>query len=153
MINTKFKITLHILIFLIFNTFLAQSKNELREGVNTDTIKREEQLSDILFSKAESSSFDIKKNTTYLRRKAQVKYQDMQIEADYISIDWETGTLFARGKMDSLGRIFEPAIATQGGKNYEYNEVSYNYKTRQAIAYNARTEESEGLIVARKNKK
>ena len=153
MINTKFKITLHILIFLIFNTFLAQSKNELQEGVNTDTIKREEQLSDILFSKAESSSFDIKKNTTYLRRKAQVKYQDMQIEADYISIDWETGTLFARGKMDSLGRIFEPAIATQGGKNYEYNEVSYNYKTRQAIAYNARTEESEGLIVARKTKK
>lgn len=156
MINTKFKITLHILIFLIFNTFLAQSKNELREGVNTDTIKtikREEQLSDILFSKAESSSFDIKKNITYLRRKAQVKYQDMQIEADYISIDWETGTLFARGKMDSLGRIFEPAIATQGGKNYEYNEVSYNYKTRQAIAYNARTEESEGLIVAKKTKK
>ena len=131
MINTKFKITLHILIFLIFNTFLAQSKNELQEGVNTDTIKtikREEQLSDILFYKAECSSFDIKKNTTYLRRKAQVKYQDMQIEADYISIDWETGTLFARGKIDSLGRIFEPAIATQGGKNYEYNEVSYNYK-------------------------
>ncbi|MDO4763592.1 MAG: putative LPS assembly protein LptD [Flavobacteriaceae bacterium] len=95
----------------------------------------------------------MKKNTSYLLRNAQVKYQDMQIDADYISIDWETGLMFARGKIDSTGRIIEPAIATQAGKKYEYSEVSYNYKNRQAIAYNSRTEEAEGIIVAQKTKK
>lgn len=154
--NIKFKITLQILIILIFNNFLAQTspKNNLKnqEKDSAITIKKE-QLSDILKSQADNSSFDIKKNTTYLRKKAQVIYQDMQINADYISIDWETGLLFARGKTDSLGNIIEPTIATQAGKKYEYNEVSYNYKTKQAIAYNARTEENEGLIVANKIKK
>ena len=49
--------------------------------------------------------------------------------------------------------MLEPAIATQGGKKYEYESFNYNYKTKQAIAYNARTEESEGVIVAEKTKK
>lgn len=158
MINTKSKVTLHILIILIFNTFLAQnySKNEIKsqEKVATDTVKiKEEQLADILLSRAESSSFDVKKNTTFLRKKAQIKYQNIQIEADYMSIDWKTGQLFARGKVNSLGKIIEPATVIQDGKKYEYNMVSYNYKTKQAIAYNARTEENEGLIVADKIKK
>ena len=77
----------------------------------------------------------------------------MQIDADYIRIDWETGKIYARGEQDDKGKIIKPAIATQGGKKYEYNEVIYNYKTKQAIAFNARTEESEGVIVAEKTKK
>ena len=48
----------------------------------------------------------------------------------------------------------EPATATQGGKkNTNIRKFNYNYKTKQAIAYNARTEESEGVIVAEKNQK
>jgi lipopolysaccharide assembly outer membrane protein LptD (OstA) len=77
----------------------------------------------------------------------------MQIDADYIRIDWDTGKIYARGEQDEKGRITVPAVATQGGKKYEYNEVIYNYKTKQAIAFNARTEESEGVIVAEKTKK
>lgn len=158
MINIKFKITLQILIFLIFNNFLAQNTTKkevenIEKNSKDSIVIKQEQLSDILKSQAENSSFDVNKSTTYLRKKAQIKYQDMQIDADYISIDWERGLIFARGKTDSLGKIIEPAIATQAGKKYEYNEVSYNYKTKQAIAYNARTEENEGVIVAQKTKK
>lgn len=90
---------------------------------------------------------------TYLNKNAQIQYQDMRIDADYINIDWETGIIYARGEIDSLGNIIKPAIANQGGKQYEYNEVRFNTKNRQAIAYNARTEESEGVIVANKTKK
>ncbi|HEX7868537.1 MAG TPA: putative LPS assembly protein LptD, partial [Chryseobacterium sp.] len=73
--------------------------------------------------------------------------------ADYISIDEERNIFFARGKLDSLGKVFEWAQVNQGGKKYEVESFSYNTKTREAIAYNARTEESEGLIVADKTKK
>ena len=44
-------------------------------------------------------------------------YGDMKIEADYIQIDWDKGMIFTRGKLDSLGKVKEPATATQGGKN------------------------------------
>lgn len=161
--KTGFKNILQILIILIFNNFLAQNEAEKLTGnmIVTDTVAAKdtvkintpEQLTDVVNSKADNIRNDIPKKMTYLNRNAQVKFQDMQIDADYISIDWDKNVIFARGKLDSLGRITEPALAIQGGKNYEYDQFTYNYKTRQAIAFNARTEESEGVIVAEKTKK
>lgn len=162
MAKTSFKNILLFLIILIFNSFLAQnnSENLPKNTMVNDTIPKsdtivvkKEQLDDVVNSKAENIRNDIPKKMTYLNRKAQVKYQDMQIDADYISINWDKGLIFARGELDSLGHIKKPAIATQAGKQYEYNEFTYNYKTKQAIALNARTEESEGVIVAEKTKK
>lgn len=146
------KITLHFLIILIFNNFLAQAQTKI-ELKKDSLFTKHEQLTDILRSKADRNRFDVEKKMTFLNQNAEVTYQDMQINADYISIDWENGNVFARGKVDSLGKIYEPAIATQAGKKYEYNEVIYNFKTKKAIAYNARTEESEGVVVAEKTKK
>lgn len=120
----------------------------------TDTIiAKKEQLEAVVETKADNIRNDIPKKMTYLNKKAQVKYQDMQIDADYISIDWDKSLIFARGELDSLGRVKTPAIATQAGKKYEYDEFTYNLKNKQAIAFNARTEESEGVIVAEKTKK
>jgi len=160
--KTSFKNILQILIILIFNSFLAQNNPEnLPKNVivndtvskSDTTVVKKEQLTDIVNSKAESIRNDIGKKMTYLNRNAQVKFQDMQIDADYISINWNKNLVFARGELDSLGKIKKPAVATQAGKQYEYDEFTYNYKTRQAIAFNARTEESEGVIVAERTKK
>ncbi|MBW7675672.1 putative LPS assembly protein LptD [Chryseobacterium chendengshani] len=160
--KTVFKNILQILIILIFNSFLAQQtpKKLAETKVVNDTISKKdtivvkkEALEDVLETKADVQRRDFPKKMIYLNKNAQVKYQDMQIDADYISIDEQRNLIFARGKQDSLGRIIEPVITTQAGKKYETNEFSYNTKTRQAIAYNARTEESEGIIVAEKTKK
>ena len=160
--RSSFKNILHILIFLIFNNFLAQkTPQELAKNteINTNTtaqdttVVKKEQLEDVLKTKADNTRNDIPKKMTYLKKSAQVVYQDMQIDADYINIDYDKGLIFARGELDSLGKIKKPAVATQAGKSYEYDEVTYNYRTRQAIARNARTEESEGVIVAEKTKK
>lgn len=164
-----FKSILLILNILIFNNILAQTvpqntarKNDVRDsisiskdslGTKKDSIIPKEQLDDVVKTKSERTSNSISNKQTFLNKKAQVIYQDMQIDADYIRIDWETGKIYARGEQDAKGKITTPAIATQGGKKFEYSEVIYNYKTRQAIAFNARTEESEGVIVAEKTKK
>ncbi|MCW3167471.1 putative LPS assembly protein LptD [Chryseobacterium sp. 09-1422] len=160
--KTVFKNILQILIILIFNSFLAQQnpKKLTETTIIKDTISKKdtivvqkESLDDVLDTKADDQRRDIPKRMIYLNRNAQVKYQDMQIDADYISIDEEKNVIYARGKQDSLDRIIEPVIVTQAGKKYETNNFNYNYKTKQAIAYNARTEESQGIIVAEKTKK
>ncbi|KFC19749.1 putative LPS assembly protein LptD [Chryseobacterium sp. FH1] len=165
-----FKSILLILNILIFNNILAQivpqntagnngvqdSLNITRNsvGIKKDTIIPKEQLDDVVKTRAENkSSSSISNKQTFLNKKAQIIYQDMQIDADYIRIDWETGKIYARGEQDEKGKITTPAIATQGGKKFEYSEVIYNFKTKQAIAFNARTEESEGVIVAERTKK
>lgn len=158
----KSKNILHILIILIFNNFLAHlnaqnlSKNE---RVNTsipqkDTIiSSKEELEDVVDASADNIRNDIPKKMTYLNQNAKVAYQDIKINADYISIDWSTGRVFARGKLNEQGRVMEPVITEQGEKKYETDHFNFNFKNKQAIAYNARTEESEGIIVAEKTKK
>ena len=162
LVKTGFKNILLFLIILIFNNFLAlfNAQNLPENKIVNDTIRKsdtvvlkKEQLTDIVQTKAENTRNDVQKRMTYLNKKAQVKFQDMVIDADYISIDWDKSLIFARGELDSLGKIKTPAVATQAGKSYEYDEFTYNLKTRQALAFNARTEESEGVIVAQKTKK
>lgn len=161
MAKTVFKNILQILIILIFNNFLAQENpGKLSENAANDTIPKrdtiavkKEALEDVLRTKADDQRRDVPKKMTFLNKNAQVKYQDMQIDADYISIDDNKNLIYARGKQDSLGKIIEPVITTQAGKKYETDQFSYNTKTRQAIAYNARTEESQGVIIANKTKK
>ncbi|MBP1166121.1 lipopolysaccharide assembly outer membrane protein LptD (OstA) [Chryseobacterium sp. PvR013] len=130
-------------------------KNAVNDTISKkDTIVvKKESLNDVLRTKADDQRRDVPKKMTFLNKNAQVKYQDMQIDADYISIDDNKSLIYARGKQDSLGKIIEPVITTQAGKKYETNEFSYNTKTKQAIAFNARTEESEGVIIAQKTKK
>lgn len=160
--KTVFKNILQILIILIFNSFLAQQppKKLIETKVVNDTIPKKdtivvkkEALEDVLETKADVQRRDFPKKMIYLNKNAQVKYQDMQIDADYISIDEQKNLIYARGKQDSLGKIVELVGVTQAGKKYETSNFSYNTKTRQAIAYDARTEESEGVIVAEKTKK
>ena len=162
LVKTGFKNISLILIILIFNNFLAHlnAQNLPEKKIVSDSIRKsdtivlkKEQLEAVVETKADNIRNDIPKKMTFLNKNAQVKYQDMTIDADYISIDWTKSLIFARGELDSLGRIKTPAVAVQGGKKYEYDEFTYNIKTRQAIAFNARTEESEGVIVAEKTKK
>lgn len=163
MVTKSFKITFQILNILIFNIFLAQSKPDNQaKSVEIDTLKKQkdttivipkEPLESVVKSKADNIRNDFPKSMTYLNKNAQIIYQDMQIDADYISIDSKNSLIYARGMLDKNGRIIKPAKATQGGKEYEYEEIQYNTKTKQALAFNARTEENEGVIVAEKTKK
>ncbi|SDE46582.1 putative LPS assembly protein LptD [Riemerella columbipharyngis] len=162
MAKNGFKNTLQILIILIFNSFFAQQKLATKKTANVgtdevstkDSLKsQKEELEGTVKCKALNMSNDIPKKMTFLQKNAEIQYMDMTIEADYISINWETGDIYARGEIDKNGKIIKPAASVQAGQKYEYNEVKFNFKTRKAIAYNARTEEQEGVIVAQKTKK
>ena len=160
-IKVKAKIILQILIILIFNSFLSEFKaqNKVKNEIvndsipKKDTIAKKEPLEAVVKTTADGIRNDIPKRMTYLNKNANISYQDMQVEADYISIDWDSGMIFSRGKLDDKGRVVTPVKTTQGGKTYETDQFNFNFKTKQAIAYNARTEESGGVIVSEKTKK
>lgn len=161
-IKIKFKNRLQILIILIFNNFLAVfyaqelSKNEriaTSIAVKDTLVSKPESLQDVVNASADNIRNDIPKRMTYLNKNASIQYQDMKINADYISVDWNTGEVFARGKLNEAGKVIERVVTEQGGKKYETDHFNFNFKSRKAIAYNARTEESEGVIVAEKTKK
>ncbi len=116
------------------------------DTIKIDTV-REERLEDILVYNSDDQIHEWRKKMSYLLRNAIVQYTDMEILADYIEINWETGDVYADGKRDSLGIITEPTIFKQGGKEYEQHSFKINFKTKVGVAYNVRIVEGEGVLI------
>ena len=76
-----------------------------------------------------------------------VKYQDMELSADYMEYDMSTGTVFARGRYDTLsGEWIGRPVMTQGQKTYNMEELRYNFNSRKARITNMITQDDEGKI-------
>ncbi len=76
-----------------------------------------------------------------------VKYQDMELTADYMEYDMKTGVVFARGNYDSTeGEWVGRPVMKQGEKTYNMQEVRYNFNSRKARITNMTTTEEEASI-------
>ncbi len=76
---------------------------------------------------------------------AQVNYQDMEIKAGVIVIDYGKNTIYAGRIKDSTGFKQRP-VFTQGGNVIEPDSIIFNTDTKKALVYNSRTEQ-QGFFV------
>lgn len=83
----------------------------------------------------------------------QVDYGGITIKADYMRYDIDAQTVYARGTKDPVtGELIGNPVMTdksQGNKQYEMKEVTYNFKTKKAFIKNMTTTEAEGTIRGR----
>ena len=79
-----------------------------------------------------------------------VKYQDMELTADYMEYDMNAGTVYARGVYDSLDGVWNgQPVMKQGNQTYNMEEVRYNFNTRKARIKNMVTNDSDGILHGR----
>ena len=79
-----------------------------------------------------------------------VKYQDMELTADYMEYDMKTGIVYAKGRYDEendewVGR----PVMKQGEKTYNMQEVRYNFNSRKARITNMVTTEEDATLHGR----
>jgi len=76
-----------------------------------------------------------------------VKYDNMELSADYMEYDLKTGTVFAKGTLDTLtGEVKGRPVMKEGGASYSMDEVRYNFNTKKARITNMTTQQDEGLM-------
>ena len=76
-----------------------------------------------------------------------VDYDDMKLSADYMEYDMATGTVFARGTLDTItGEWKGRPEMTQGGSSYQMEELKYNFNTKKSFISNMVTNEEEGIL-------
>lgn len=128
---------------------------KLKDSTIQDSIpKKKELLEDIMKYKASDYvSINQKKEKIYLYNEAEMHYQDMDINAGVIVIDYAKNVVSAKGIIDSLGNYNQAPIFKQGSDVVEPDSLIFNTKTQKAIIYNSRTEQEGGLIISEKTKK
>ena len=120
----------------------------------SDTVpKKKETLESKVNYTAQDSIVFTKGNMGYLYGDADVKYQDIAIKGEKITMSMDSSIIGATFGVDSLGKEYGYPIFDDKGTQYEMKNVRYNFKTEKAFISNIVTEQGEGYIVAKEAKK
>ena len=101
----------------------------------------------------DSIRFDILKRKAYLFKDAVVEYEDIELKADYIEIDFSNNELYASGIADANGNIIGNPVFKQGEYVFQTHEIKYNFKTKKGKIWEVITSEGEGYIYGEQIKK
>jgi lipopolysaccharide assembly outer membrane protein LptD (OstA) len=108
----------------------------------------------VKYSARDSSIIDEENQTMYLYGNAKVVYGDIQLEAEYITLDWKKNEVFAVGKTDSTTKkkVGYP-VFTQDGTSYDADTVKYNFKSRKGLIRAIVTAQNDGFVQGQRVKK
>lgn len=125
------------------------------DTVATDTTEEKDELEGpVVYSAVDSMVYVAETGLTYLYGDGHVTYQDMELNAEVISMDIDSSLVHAVGAEDSLeGRVVGEPIFKQGEEIYESEKMSYNFKTRKGFIENVMTEQGDGFINSESSKR
>ncbi len=103
------------------------------------------------YASRDSMFWDLKNKQIHLFGQATVTYQTMKLEADYIVIDWEENTLWAKARPGVIGPEARPKFSERD-QTFTTREMKYNFKTRKGIIYQAATVQEGMQVIGEKAK-
>lgn len=117
-------------------------------------VPKEGFLKDIVkYTASEYVSINQRTQKIYLRDKAKINYEDMEITAGIIVIDYAKNEVYAGRLKDTLGNYSQAPVFKQGSDVIEPDSIRFNLNSRKALIFNSRTEQSGGYIIADLTKK
>ncbi|MCW3464356.1 putative LPS assembly protein LptD [Chitinophaga nivalis] len=89
----------------------------------------------------------------YLYGTATTKYKSIDLSAEKMNFDQETGVLEATNAKDTAGKVYGRPVMNDGGQSFESDTLRYNFSSQKAKIYNTRSQYGEGYIHSEQTKK
>lgn len=96
---------------------------------------------------------DQKKKLITLYNQAEVYYDDIELKAGIIVIDYQKSEVYAGRIKDSTGKYTQLPVFKQGTNVVEPDSIRFNFKTKKALVWNSRTDQGEFKVKAAITKK
>jgi len=130
---------------------LKIKQSAVNKGAKTDTSKRKSKDgldSELKFSDDDSTITDNVHKILYLYGHARVKYQDVEMDADFIRVDQKNNLIFASGSTDPVTHRYIGRPITKQGKDkpVESDSLLFNYKTKKGKVYNPASQQEGNYI-------
>lgn len=117
--------------------------------------------SKVIYVARDSIRFDVENQKVFLFGEAKVTYEEMKLNAAYIEFDLQKNLAFAHGARDSAGNdVLDSAgmpvgdpVFSDGEKNFDAKEITYNFETKKGKIREVSTQEGEALIHGESAKK
>ena len=93
------------------------------------------------------------KKTMTLYDEAELYYQNIELKAGQIDLDYNTNVVFARPIVDSTGQYVQYPSFKQGSDEVFPDSLKFNFDNKKAIIWNSRSEQQGMNILAETTKK
>ena len=119
-----------------------------QDTARTDSLPltREYLEDNIIHRSKDYFSNDFRTQTATLYNEAELYYQDIELKAGKIIIDYKNNLAIATGIFDSAGTYIQRPEFKQGNQESTQDSLLYNFETEKAIIYNSKTEQ-QGMII------
>lgn len=133
----------------------ADSTAGLADSVSADTVKRKPGIdSPVTYEAEDSMVYDALTGLAYLYGKANVQYQDMQLDAAKIMMNMDSNMVRAEGRRDSVGGPLEDKpVYKQGSEQYDSERMAFNFKTKKGYITNVSTTQGNGFLDSEQSKR
>lgn len=108
--------------------------------------KKDALESEVTYSASDSIRFDVKSKMVYLFGEAEINYEKIILKAEYIEVDQETKEVFAKGVVDSTGKLVGKPVFSEGEEEFEAMTMRYNFDTKKGRITEVITHEGDGHL-------
>ncbi len=118
------------------------------DTIANDSLNKPKEFLDdnIIHNAKDYMSNDFVNQRATLYNEAELFYQDIEIKAGVIIIDYKNNLAYARGIIDTAGEYIQKPEFKQGNQESVQDSLIYNFKNEKAIIYNSKTEQ-QGMII------
>ena len=89
----------------------------------------------------------------YFFGEGEVEYGSFKLNAEEIKMVMDSTTVYANGRVDSVGELQGKPVFQDGGDSYESKTMSYNFKNQRGFITDIVTEQGEGYLTGGRAKK
>ena len=138
---------------IVFDTLVIDTL--ITDSLAADTARKSDNAIEapVKYHAKDSISFDLKSRKVYLYEDAEIDYQQINLKAALIEIDFPTDLINAYGKEDSTGKLQNKPVFTESGKTYRSEIMRYNYETKKGHIKKVKTRDGEGSLHGKTIKK
>lgn len=121
--------------------------NVVKDSINNDssTVKQSVLLDKIKYKAKDYVKLSQKDQKIYLYNEAEIYYQDTELKAGIIIMDYVKNEVYAGRIKDSVGNYTQLPYFKQGDNEVRPDSIRFNFDTEKALIWNSRTEQQAGL--------
>lgn len=100
----------------------------------------------------DSMIYALREKKIKLYGNAEVIYENYELKAGYIEIDFGTFIATAEGLPDSSGNMQQEPSFKDGNQEFDARKIQYNFKTKKGKVYDAVTKQGDGYFLSKSTK-
>jgi lipopolysaccharide assembly outer membrane protein LptD (OstA) len=102
--------------------------------------------SKVVYHGRDSIIYDLESNRVLLYGDAEITYEDINLKAAFIEINYDTRILSANGMPDSSGTMSGYPVFKQGGEEFKSKTIRYNFDSRKGQISDITTKEGDNYV-------